>query len=206
MKVTLDWGATSCLCTSTDQFSGQETRSTYDDHAKQSHVLSLTDTRGYLILRRETARKIVYIQFLKITPWKLTQQPKMLVHLKAIKMKTSRQEAASEKDQGPRCLRIKLFDGAVLMTGKKHRLPIMKEYMLKEYSDVFSGVGTLPGKEYHIALKKDYVLVQHSQDQSQSRSRQHIKENYSDFVMKELSHLFRSTQSDQLHSTNQEGR
>ena len=33
------------------------------------------------------------------------------------------------------------------------------------------------------------------QDQSQSRSRQHIRKNYSDFLMKESSHLFRSTQS-----------
>ena len=77
-------------------------------------------------------------------------------------MKTSRQGEASEKDQGLRCLRVQLFNAVVLMNEKKHRLPIMKEYVLKEYSDVFSKVGTLPGKEYHITLKKNYAPVQHS--------------------------------------------
>ena len=87
-------------------------------------------------------------------------------------MKKSRQEAANEKNQSLRHLRDQLLDGAVLINGKQLRLPITKEYILKECSDVFSGVGTLLGKEYHITLKKIYVPVQHppkispSQDQS----------------------------------------
>ena len=55
-------------------------------------------SHGHLILGRETVRKIGYIRFLKITPLKLTQQSNMHTHLKAIKTKMSRQEAASEKD------------------------------------------------------------------------------------------------------------
>ena len=123
-------------------------------------VFQITNTRGYLILHRETVRKIGYIHFPKIMPLKLTLQPKMHAHLKATKVKTSRQEAASVKDWGLRHLRVQLLDGVVLINGKKHRLPIMKEDILKEYSDVFSGVETLPGKEYHIILKKNYVPVQ----------------------------------------------
>ena len=31
-----------------------------------------------------------------------------------------------------------------------------KEYILKEYHDIFKGVGTLPGGPYHIRLKEQY--------------------------------------------------
>ena len=33
---------------------------------------------------------------------------------------------------------ILLLDGAVLISGKKHNLPITKEDILKEYNEVFS--------------------------------------------------------------------
>ena len=56
---------------------------------------------------------------------------------------------------------IQLLDGAVLINGKKHSLPITKEYILKECNDVFSGIGTLTGDEYCSKLKKDYEPVQH---------------------------------------------
>ena len=60
-----------------------------------------------------------------------------------------------------RCPDIQPLDCAVLINGEKHNLPFTKEYILKEYNDVFSGIGTLPGDEYHIKLKKDYEPVQH---------------------------------------------
>ena len=47
------------------------------------------------------------------------------------------------------------------LNGKVHKLPITKEYMLKEYSDVFKGIGSLSGGPYHIRLKEQYKLVQH---------------------------------------------
>ena len=37
-----------------------------------------------------------------------------------------------------------------------------KEYLMKEYKDVFSGIGTLPGGPYHIELKENYKAVQHA--------------------------------------------
>ena len=39
--------------------------------------------------------------------------------------------------------------------------PITKDYILKEYKDVFKGIGTLLGGPYHIRLKEEYKPVQH---------------------------------------------
>ena len=36
-----------------------------------------------------------------------------------------------------------------------------KEYLLKEFADVFQGVWSLPGPLYHIRLKENYTPVQH---------------------------------------------
>ena len=49
----------------------------------------------------------------------------------------------------------------IVSTGKTHKLPTTKEYLVKEFADVFSGIGTLPGGDYHIQLKKDNRPVQH---------------------------------------------
>ena len=40
----------------------------------------------------------------------------------------------------------------------------MKEYLLKEFTDVFQGVGRLPGQPYQIRMKENYTLVQHHHD------------------------------------------
>ena len=47
----------------------------------------------------------------------------------------------------------------VTINGKEHSLLTTKEYILKEYADVFTGIGTLPGPAYHIELKEDYNPV-----------------------------------------------
>ena len=51
-------------------------------------------------------------------------------------------------DQDLRHLNKQLLDSAVLIDGKKQNLPITKEYIWKDYSDIFSGIGALPGNEY----------------------------------------------------------
>ena len=56
---------------------------------------------------------------------------------------------------------IKWNTDSIELNGKIHKLPITKEYILKEYHDVFKGVGTLPGGPYHIRLKEQYRPVQH---------------------------------------------
>ena len=56
---------------------------------------------------------------------------------------------------------IKWNTDSIELNGKTHKLPITKEYIFKEYHDVFKGVGTLPGGPYHIRLKEQYRPVQH---------------------------------------------
>ena len=47
----------------------------------------------------------------------------------------------------------------VTVKGKERTLPTTKEYILKEYADVFTGIETLPGPAYHIELKEGYNPV-----------------------------------------------
>ena len=54
------------------------------------------------------------------------------------------------------------YNSKITLNGKEHSLPTTKEYMLKEYADIFSGTGTLPGMAYHIELKDNYKPVQHA--------------------------------------------
>ena len=71
------------------------------------------------------------------------------------------QEKQSKQTDEPVIPKIKWNQDSIELNGKVHKLPITKEYMLKEYSDVFKGIGTLPGGPYHIRLKEQYRLVQH---------------------------------------------
>ena len=52
-------------------------------------------------------------------------------------------------------------DENITIGGKTHPLPTTKEYLLKEYSDVFKGIGTLPGGSYYIQVKEDYKPVKY---------------------------------------------
>ena len=54
-----------------------------------------------------------------------------------------------------------VLNDAVILNGKRHCLPITKEYMLSEFKDVFEGIGKLPGGKYHIELKPDGHPLQH---------------------------------------------
>ena len=55
----------------------------------------------------------------------------------------------------------KVLDDAVILNGKRHCLPITKEYLLSEFRDIFQGIGKLAGGKYHIQLKPDAQPVQH---------------------------------------------
>ena len=70
-------------------------------------------------------------------------------------------EKQSKQTDEPVIPKIKWNQDSIKLNGKVHKLPITKEYMLKEYSDVFKGKGTLPGRLYHIRLKEQYKPVQH---------------------------------------------
>ena len=112
--------------------------------APQKAVCQVTDTRGYFILGYETAQQIGYIHFPRITLLKLTQPPKIPAHMKDIITKVPKHKETSRIDQDLRHPNIRLLDGAVLINGKKHNMPITKEFILKEYNDVISRIGTIP--------------------------------------------------------------
>ena len=63
----------------------------------------------------------------------------------------------------PKKVHAELYDDNVntkmTVKGKEHNLPTTKEYILKEYADVFKGIGTLPGAPYHIELMENYTPV-----------------------------------------------
>ena len=70
-------------------------------------------------------------------------------------------EKQSKQTNEPAIPKNKWNQDSIELNGKVHKLPITKEYILKEYSDVFKGIGTLPGGPYHIRLKEQYKPVQH---------------------------------------------
>ena len=74
---------------------------------------------------------------------------------RTIPMKNNPRRAISIKPE------IKLGSTQITLNGKVHNLPTTKEYILREYADIFKGIGTLPGGPYSIRLKQNYTAVQH---------------------------------------------
>ena len=65
-----------------------------------------------------------------------------------------------KQSEEPRMPKIKWNTDSIELNGKVHRLPITKDYILREYNDIFKGIVTLPGGPYHIRLKEKYRPVQ----------------------------------------------
>ena len=87
-------------------------------------------------------------------------------------------EKQSKQTDEPVVPQIKWNQDSIELNGKTHKLPITKEYMLKEYSDIFKGVGTLPEGPFHIRLKEQYKPVQHPPlVQYQQPCKMHTKQN-----------------------------
>ena len=57
---------------------------------------------------------------------------------------------------------VKHNRNSITLNGKTHSLPTTKEYLMKEYKDVFSGLGILLGGPIYIELKENYKAVQHA--------------------------------------------
>ena len=83
------------------------------------------------------------------------------VHVHKSESTKATQVKQSKQTEEPVVPKIKWNTDSIELNGKVHKLPITKDYILKEYNDVFKGVGTLPGGPYHIRLKEQYRLVQH---------------------------------------------
>ena len=56
---------------------------------------------------------------------------------------------------------MKWNETSIELEGKTHSLPTTKNYILREYTDVFKEVGSHPCGPYHIRLKQSYKPVQH---------------------------------------------
>ena len=82
-------------------------------------------------------------------------------HSQKMEPSAATQEKQSRQTDEPILPKIKRNKDSIKLNNKVHRLPITKDYILKEFSDVFKGVSTLPGGPYHIRLKDDYKPVQH---------------------------------------------
>ena len=83
------------------------------------------------------------------------------VHLHKSESTEATQAKQSRQTTEPVVPQIKWNTDSIELNGKIHKLPITKDYKLREYSDIFKGVGTLPGGPYHIKLKEQYRPVQH---------------------------------------------
>ena len=124
---------------------------TGDRQQPQMATCQVTDTRGYLILGRETAQQVGYIAFPEVTPPSLTSTSQIHTSVNAL-------QPDSSKVKKPTC---EVLDDAVIINGKRHSLSITKKYVLSEFRDIFEGIGKLPGGKYHIQLKPDAQPVQH---------------------------------------------
>ena len=153
-------------------------------------VFEVTNMTGPVILGRTQAKAMGYVQFPQIWwPHALTAfpdasrklcthrtpTPKTILYSQAHISKQTQPQVSLHKTRPieitqmkqaqqtaePVLPHIKWNTDSIQLNGKTHKLPITKEYILKEYHDVFKGVGTLPGGPYHIRLKEQYRPVQH---------------------------------------------
>ena len=115
---------------------------TGDIQKPQMATCQVTDTRRYLILGRETTQQHCLSRGNRPS---LTSTPQIQTSVNALRPDSS-------KVNEPIC---EVLDDAVILNGKRHCLPITKEYVLTEFRDIFEDIGKLPGGKYHIQLKPD---------------------------------------------------
>ena len=153
-------------------------------------ILEVTNMTKLIILGRAQAKAMGYVEFPKIKcPHTFTTHPttsknictiKTLVpetatgfpptdsvgttprvHVHKSESTKATQAKQSRQTTEPVVPQIKWNTGSIELNGKMHKLLITKDYMVREYGDIFKGVETLPGGPYHIRLKEKYRPVQH---------------------------------------------
>ena len=117
-------------------------------------LCEVANSNGPMILGREQALKMNYVQFPSIQEPAVAAKP--VTSIKTVSKKSS---SIPEDPVVPAIQQSN--EHCITINGKTHPLPTTKEYLLREYKDVFQGIGTLPGGYYHIQLKEDYKPVQH---------------------------------------------
>eukprot|EP00914_Ancora_sagittata_P034747 GHVO01070115.1.p1 GENE.GHVO01070115.1~~GHVO01070115.1.p1 ORF type:complete len:862 (+),score=100.28 GHVO01070115.1:29-2587(+) len=115
------------------------------------------DVRKQPIIGRQLAEEMGYIRFPPV------QQPAFQSHAvveDVYRMRTNEEtpkkiiiERPTFQHQGK---------DHVIINNKRHNLPISREYILREFEDVFTGIGELPGGEYDIKMKPNAHPIQHA--------------------------------------------
>ena len=153
----------------------------HNEHKTYRTLCQVMNRKGYFILGREQAQQMNYIQYQEIQPPKCEFTPE--TSLKAIAVKNDKGSSFQVEKDTPRqtnekqpkdkfklhkvgltepiVLVIEWREHEVVINDRAHKIPTTKEYLLKEFADVFQGVGRLPGPPYHIRLKENYIPVQH---------------------------------------------
>ena len=151
-------------------------------------IFEVTNMTGPIILGRAQAKAMGYVEFPKImcpnifithptisknicktsVPETATSSPPTdsvgttpRVHVHKSESTKVTQAKQYKQTTEPVVPQIKWNTDSIELNGKIHKLPITKDYMLREYSDIFKGIGTLPGGPYHIRLREQYRVVQH---------------------------------------------
>ena len=154
----------------------------------------VTDTTGYLILGREHALELNYVQFPDVEPPRVNSKQERTYQEAAVgvkALKETKDPRSATQLSPPSELQIdpvpvtahRPSKDRLVIGNKAYKLPTTKEYLLKEFADVFAaGVGALPGPEYHIELKDDYIPVQHPPRQVPISMRDAYREKLTELV------------------------
>ena len=118
---------------------------TGDRQQPQLTTCQVTDTRGYLILGRESAQQVGYIAFPEVTPPSLTSTPQIHTSVNALRPDSKKVSKPTSE----------LLDDAIILNENRHCLPVAKEYVLSQFKDIYRG------GMYHIQLKPDAQPVHH---------------------------------------------
>ena len=142
----------------------------YSVHAQWNKIYrvlcQVTDSKGDFILGREQAQKMNYIQYPEIQPPACTFTPE--TSLKAIAVQSDKRSSSKVEKDRPRqtnekkpkdksrlhkagliepiVSNIEWKDHEIIVNDRAHKITTTKEYLLKEFADIFQGVGRLPGR------------------------------------------------------------
>ena len=139
----------------------------YDDQTTEIRC-QVTNTQGTLLLGKKSAQNTNYVSYPNIKPpVKLNAHVHQLGIVNSAQgiVNSAQRQTSSRRAKAPDVPRkptVSWCTNSITINGKLHPLPTTKEYILREYSDIFQGVGTLPGGPYHIRLKSHYQPVIHA--------------------------------------------
>ena len=96
-----------------------------------------------MILGRDLALRMKYFDFPQTEEPTVNAKPE-----KAIKV--VQKEQVKDATESVRPVIQQSTDSSITINGKAHQLPITKEYLVREYADVFKWIGTLLAGENNI--------------------------------------------------------